>query len=203
MEKLDNEQTTSPVIWQKGKYTLLRPLELTDAPTLCRGINHPDNSQYLNTIGPLGLGFEEDWIRAKQKPSQEDLTAGVCLHDGTLIGTMGLHHIDLINGTAITGTVIFSPEHRNQGYGSDARMLLLNVAFNRFNLFKVRSQVIAFNTRSVAYSKKCGYTEEGRLRAQHARFGTRYDEILLAVFRDDWLPLWETYQREYAAMRTS
>lgn len=60
----------------------------------------------------------------------------------------------------------------------------------------MQSRVIAFNTRSAAYSKKCGYVEEGRLRAQVHRFGQRHDEILLAVFRDDWLPLWEKYQAE-------
>lgn len=190
-----NAATYTGTIWRKGKHTLLRPLELTDAPIIYRGINDPENSQYLNGIGPMGFTFEEDWIRQKQTPSQTDITAAVCLHDGTLIGTMGLHHIDLINGTATTGAVIFEAEHRDKGLGSDAKMLLLDVAFNRYNLFKVQSQVIAFNTRSAAYSKKCGYIEEGRLRAQHYRFGQRYDEILLAVFRDDWFPLWEQYQK--------
>jgi RimJ/RimL family protein N-acetyltransferase len=179
--------------WRKGALTLLRPLELTDAPIIYRGINDQENSKYLLALGPFGLGFEEEWIREKQKPSQSDITVAVCLLDGTLIGTMGLHRIDLVNGTAETGAVIFSEAHRGKGYGSDAKMLLLDAAFNRLNLFKVQSRVIAYNMRSAAYSKKCGYVEEGRLRGQHHRFGERHDEILLAVFRDNWLPLWEQY----------
>ena len=181
-------------IYRKGHRTLLRPLELADAPIIYRGINDETNSRYLMALSPMGLGFEEEWIREKQKPSTTDITVAVCLHDGTLIGTMGLHHIDLVNGTAVTGAVIFAEQHRGKGFGTDAKMLLLDVAFNRLNLFKVQSKVIAYNTHSARYSEKCGYLEEGRLRAQHHRCGKRHDEILLAVFRDDWVPLWEQYQ---------
>lgn len=190
------EYTSPPVFWRTGKKTLLRPLELSDAPTLYRGINDPETSKFLNAIHPMGLGYEEDWIKEKQKPSTTDVTVAICLLDGTMIGTMGLHRIDLLNRTATTGAVIFEEQYRNRGYGSDAKMLLLDAAFNRYNLFKVQSRVIAYNGRSAAYSKKCGYVEEGRLRDQWERFGQRHDEILLAVFRDYWLPLWEQYQRE-------
>lgn len=116
---------TKRAVWRRGKKTLLRPLELSDAPTIYRGINDPQNSKFLNVLAPRGIGFQEDWIRKKQEPSLTDITLAVCLLDGTLIGTMGLHNIDLINGTGITGAVIFSEEHRNNGYGSDAKMLLL------------------------------------------------------------------------------
>jgi RimJ/RimL family protein N-acetyltransferase len=192
---MTQDTTNGPIVWRRGKLVILRPLEMSDAPTIYRGINDPLVNQYLASHGPKGLGFEEEWIRSKQTPSATDHTIAICLPDGTLIGTMGLHQIDLINRVATTGSVIFRPEHQNHGYGTDAKMLLLDYAFNQLGLHKVCSSVIAFNGRSAAYSRKCGYVEEGRKRSQWFRHGERHDDIMLAVFRDDWLPLWEEYKK--------
>lgn len=192
---MTDNSTQTLTYWRKGKQTLLRPLEEADAQKLYRWINDPETNQFLASVNPKGIGFETEWIKEKQKPSDTDITLGVCTLDGTLIGTMGLHGIKLVHGTATTGAFIGEEAFRGKGYGSDAKMLLLEYAFNWLGLYKVQSKVIAFNDRSVAYSKKCGYVEEGRLREQWFRFGKRHDEVLLAVFREDWLQLWEQYQQ--------
>ena len=66
-------------------------------------------------------------------------------------------------------------------------MLLLEVAFNRFNLHKVYSAVLSFNQASLRYAHTCGYREEGRLKEDHFKDGKWHDEIILAVYRDSWL----------------
>jgi RimJ/RimL family protein N-acetyltransferase len=190
---METKDTLPPVIWRKGKLTLLRPLEEADAPKLYRWINDPATNRFLASMSPKGIGFETEWIKSKQAPSDTDVTVGICTLNGELIGTMGLHRIDLMHGTAVTGALIGEETYRGKGYGTDAKMLLLDYAFNCLGLHKVQSKVIAFNERSAAYSKKCGYVEEGRLKEQWFRFGQRHDEILLAVFRETWLPLWEAY----------
>jgi RimJ/RimL family protein N-acetyltransferase len=184
------------IIWRKGQKVILRPLETGDAPYVYRWINDPETNQYLATTGPKGFGFEEAWIESKQKPSTTDITVGICTHTGELIGTMGLHNIDPINRTAITGTLIGEEKYRGGGYGTDAKMLLLDYAFNFIGLHVVESRVIGFNDRSASYSKKCGYVEEARLRSRFYRFGERHDEIILSVTHDDWLHLWKKYQKD-------
>lgn len=108
---------------------------------------------------------------------------------------MAIHQIDWVNGTATTGAMIGEKEYWGKGYGSEAKMLLLDYAFNRLGLRKICSNVIAFNGRSKRYSEKCGYREEARRKAQFFRDGTYHDEIWLAVFRENWLPLWKKYQK--------
>ncbi len=183
------------VFWRKGKKTLLCPLELGDAPIIYRGINNPDSYQYLLSTDPKGLQFEEEWIKSKQKPSKEELVVGITTHAGELIGIMGLHHIDHQNGTATTGSVIFDEAHRNQGFGTDAKMILLDYAFNMLGLNLIESRAFGFNGRSAAYSQKCGYKVEVRLRNRIHRFGEWHDIIVLSVTREDWLPLWEKYNQ--------
>lgn len=182
------------VYWRKGKRTKLCPLEQSDAPELYRGINDPDTYQFLANTLPKGMTFEEEWIQKVQTPSEKQVIIGICTLDDILIGTMGLHHIDLINGVAETGSVIFSEQYRNHGLGTDAKMVLLDYAFNLLGLHLVTSRVISFNGRSAAYSKKCGYIEEARLRKRVYRNGERHDEVILSVTREEWLPLWEAYQ---------
>jgi RimJ/RimL family protein N-acetyltransferase len=192
---MTEEIKATRVFWRKGKKTMLCPLEVGDAPVIYRGINHPDAYGFLLNTDPKGLGFEEDWIKSKQKPDERDLTVGICTLEGILIGTMGLHRIDLLHGKATTGSVIFDETYRNQGYGTDAKMTLLDYAFNMLGLEVVESRAIGFNDRSSAYSQKCGYKVEARLRSRFYRFGQRHDEIVLSVVRDEWLPLWEEYKK--------
>lgn len=186
----------SRVFWRKGKKTLLCPLEVTDAPVIYRGINNPDAYSFLLNTHPKGLGFEQEWIASNQKPSEKDITVGICTFENVLIGTMGLHRIDHLNGTATTGSVIFDEKYRNQGYGSDAKMVLLDYAFNFLGLHLIESRAIGFNNRSAAYSQKCGYKVEAKLRSRFYRFGERHEEIILSVIRNEWLPLWEEYKKD-------
>ncbi len=189
-------EKTTRVYWRKGKKTLLCPLELADAPVIYRGINDPDSYSFLLSTDPKGLGYEEEWIKSKQRSDGKDITVGICTLEGVLIGTMGLHQIDSVHRKAITGSVIFDEAYRNQGYGTDAKMVLLDYAFNMLGLEVVESRAISFNDRSAAYSVKCGYKVEARLRSRFFRFGQRHDEIILSVVREEWLPLWEAYRQD-------
>jgi RimJ/RimL family protein N-acetyltransferase len=183
------------VIWSIGHKTLLRPVEKADLPHVMTWINDPEIRRFMLNRGPISELYEERWLERISEPGP-DMTLAVCLLDGTLIGTMGLHQVNLRHHHGTTGSMIGPHEYRGKGYGSDAKMQLLNFAFNETGLRKVMSRVIAFNTRSAAYSAKCGYREEARLRAQIFSAGKWHDEIILSVFRDDWLPLWEKYLKE-------
>jgi RimJ/RimL family protein N-acetyltransferase len=116
---------------------------------------------------------------------------------GIPIGTMGIHGIDYRHGIATTGALIGEPEYWGKGYGSEAKMLLLEYAFNTLNLRKINSEVIAYNERSTQYSLKCGYKIEGRRRLEHFAKGEYWDVIQLAVFREDWQPLWEAFYEKH------
>jgi len=109
---------------------------------------------------------------------------------------MGLHQIDFIHGTAVTGAIIGEKEYQGKGYGTDAKMTLLNYAFNTLNLRKVCSDVISFNKRSLAYSKKCGYKIEGRQKQQFYRSGKYYDRVFLAIFRKNWPKIWAEWSKK-------
>ncbi|HEU5114552.1 MAG TPA: GNAT family protein [Candidatus Paceibacterota bacterium] len=172
---------------------LCLPIE-SDLPLFTRWINDPEINRFLKHRMPILHAGEKKWFDSLAD-RKNDVVLTLCTTAGRPIGVMGMHRIDWINGTATTGAFIGEKSLWGKGYGSDAKMVLLNYAFNTLNLRKICSRVYDFNGRSLAYSKKCGYREEGRLRKHVFRDGNYYDVIELAVFKEDWLPFWKKYQR--------
>lgn len=186
------EQQLPEVVFARGPRVVLRPIEKSDAARMTIWLNDPEVTQYLTSHTPLTQREEEEWIDGLQKTKHHQIVVAISV-DGTYIGNMGIHRINWRSRTAITGAVIGEKEYWGKGYGQEAKMLLLNYAFNTLGLRKISSDVIAFNERSIKYSLGCGYKEEARLKAQHFRNGEYWDEVILSVFREDWLPLWEAF----------
>jgi len=182
-----------PVIFLRGKRVILRPLSENDVQQLTRWINDPELRQFIKNTFPITEGGERDWLEGLKKRSDTDIVLGIEVK-GKLIGNMGLHRIDWKNRIATTGAIIGEKEYWGKGYGTDAKMTLLNYAFNDLNLRKLMSHVYAFNGRSLAYSLHCGYRVEGRLRRHRFVNGRYWDEIILGLFKSDWFPYWEKYQ---------
>jgi len=192
----EKPEPRSSVVFLQGRRVILRPLrKSTDLETCLRWINDPEVNQFLAAYLPVSETQEAEWFdNLAKRPN--DIVFGIELREnGRFIGVMGLHRINWKDRVATTGAIIGEKDCWGKGYGTDAKMILLDYAFNTLNLRKVCSSVIAFNRRSLRYSLHCGYRREGRLRRQMFRRGRYWDEILLGLFREDWLPIWEKYQK--------
>ncbi len=172
-----------------------RPLVEGDLTArLWQAINHPDNRIYLSRVFPQSWRAQQAWV---DKEDDERNIIFLIRYGDEYIGTMGLHHIDYIHGTATTGTLIWEAKYRNRGIARLAKLVLLEYAFNTLNLRQVYSQVIAYNKRSAAYSDKCGYVYVATL-PRRLRFGEDLvDEITLLAERETWLPCFLSFQAEY------
>ena len=119
------------------------------------------------------------------------------IKDSIRVGSMGLHSIDLRNGTATTGAMFGNKDCHSKGIGEKAKHLILNHAFNVLNLRQIYSEVLGFNQRSMLYSQKCGYKEVARL-PNHIKLGDQfYDHVTMMVTRTQWLPIWEKFRTEH------
>jgi RimJ/RimL family protein N-acetyltransferase len=185
------------IVFLDGPRVYLRPLEEADVPRMTRWINDPKLRMFITAFNPANTAKEKQWVASQAEKGSEQ-TLAICLKENDLhIGNIGLMKIDTIARVATTGTIIGEEEHRGKGYGSEAKMLLLDWAFNRLNLRKVCSSIFATNGRSQPYSEKCGYKVEARLKEHRFIDGQYVDEVLLAVFYEDWLPLWEEFRTKH------
>lgn len=180
------------IVFLRAKKCFLRPLEKSDAPLLTRWINDREVTQFLERTMPMMQVAEEKWIEGLVG-SKTDIALLIVTSTGKPIGVMGIHHINWIDGTATTGAFIGEKDYWGKGYGTDAKMVLLDYAFNVLNLRKICSRVYAFNGRSIAYSKHCGYVDDGVQRKHVFRNGEYHDVVQLALFKEDWPPYWKKY----------
>ncbi len=189
------------VVFLRTKKCFLRPLELTDVPLLTKWVNDPEVTQFLERTMPMMQVAEAKWVESLAN-SKTDAVLMIVTNAGKPIGVMGIHHINHIDGTATTGAFIGEKSYWSKGYGKDAKMVLLNFAFNTLNLRKICSRVYAFNKRSIAYSKGCGYVDDGIQKKHVFRSGEYHDVVQLAVFKDGWLPFWNKYKKELKSKRS-
>jgi RimJ/RimL family protein N-acetyltransferase len=182
------------VVFPVGRKVRLRPLNKNaDLEPCLRGMNDPEIIKFLLTPGITSRAEEEEWFD-NLKNQKNDIVLGIeLLENGLFIGTIGLHKIDRIMRTAFTGTAIFDPAQFGKGYGTDAKMVLLQYAFHTLGLHYIESAVIEYNERSWRYSLKCGYKVEGRKREAVFKLGRRWDLVCLGLLRRDWEPIWERY----------
>lgn len=193
---------TSQIVFLKSNNVALRPLVKDDVPLLIKWINDPEVIQYLNVYMPTMEAAEYEWFDNLHKQKQKNVVLAIVV-DGKTIGTTGIHGIDGKNRRASTGALIGEKEYWGKGYGSEAKMLMLHFAFNILNLRKIYSEVFVFNERSHKYLMKCGYEEEGRRKEDYFYNGKYWDTILLAVFRDKWLPMWKIFAKEHSITTTN
>ena len=171
-----------------GPRIYLRPIEVEDAPNMAAFQRRETETFMDEGRFPFGAAAQRQWNRA---PSKRDppgsLRFAVCLREtGEHIGSNGLMGIDQIHRTAETESWFHDPAFRGQGYGSEAKQLLLAYAFGRLGLHSVRSWVWGPNGRSAAALRKQGYRECGR----HNWQGTKNGEVAFAYtfdfLADEW-----------------
>lgn len=191
---MSNDNHKPSPIFIEGKITNLRPLSKEDAPTIARWINDPRVRKFVSATFPKNEQQEEEWIN-KLASDDKNIVFGIETKDGKFIGLMGIHQINWVYRICTTGAIIGENEYWGKGYGTDAKMHLLDYIFNTLNLHKVCSNVIAFNKRSLRYSLHCGYEIEGCRKRHFFKSGRYYDQIELGLFKKQWLPIWRRYKK--------
>jgi len=131
-----------------------------------------------------------------KEPASEFELAVVLRESGELIGENGLYSIDWLARTAESGTWIFRPEYRGSGYGTEAKHLLLEYAFERLGLNMIWSWVKMSNTRSQAALRKQGYRDAGRLHWVNLGAGEFDDAAMFDVLASEWRVARDNASRE-------
>jgi RimJ/RimL family protein N-acetyltransferase len=106
--------------------------------------------------------------------------------DERLVGFAELHWIDWANGGAWLNLGIGDPADRRKGYGEQALRLLVNIAFNELNLYRLSVTFPEYNVAAMALFCKMGFVEEVRQREAINRYGRRWDQVHLGLLREEW-----------------
>lgn len=188
----------SPIL--AGERIYLRGLVKADAQAMALGNAVESESMMQRWRIPTSpISWEEhiEGLHKQQPPDTVEL--GVCLReDDKLIGSVEIGSIDYINRTAETGSWMILAEHRGLGYGTEAKHLLLEYAFDHVQLHVLHSWVWEPNKRSAAALMKQGYKPSGKLLRQDLKDGVYYGALMFDIKRDEWIAAREEWRARNA-----
>jgi len=195
MTGMKSEET--PIIWRTGKKVTLRPYREEDLPVYQRWINDQAIHQHLMVTWPMHMTGQRAWFEKATANDPNDLSVAIWTIEDQprLIGNTALR-LNAQKQSGTTGTLIGNTSDHGKGFATDAKMLLLDYAFNWRGMRKVTSPILATNGASQRYAQKCGYRHMATIEQEHFRDGKWIDEVQYVVFRNDWLPLWEKYKQD-------
>ena len=174
------------IVYHRGRRLDLRPISLADAETFVRWFNDPDVSQYLGREMPITLEEEKSWIEKRAGDQYNHILVMVHRELRRAIGTVGLHGISGSNRKAVFGIQIGEKEFWNQGLGLEATELMLEIAFDRFNLNRVELDVYETNPRAIRVYDRTGFRAEGVARQGRWIRGRYVDVRHMAVLAEEW-----------------
>ncbi len=105
----------------------------------------------------------EDVLAFIKKTKKKGEIHHVIFKNQTLVGIIGLHHIDHDNRKAIIGYWL-AKEVEGQGIMTRAVRLVLQYAFNELKLHRVTIDCATGNAKSCAIPERLGFTREGQMR---------------------------------------
>ena len=183
--------TDRPVPIIRGEHVYLRPAERDDLPTFVRWLSDAEVAENLAIRAPMSIAAEERWFEGMlEKQGKSDYHFVICLRsDDAPIGTIGLHAIDLLNGTAEFGIAIGEKDHQNRGYGTDALRAISDFGFGELRLERIALVVYDGNDRARRAYEKAGFVHEGTMRHAHFARGRHLDAHIMSLLRDEWAAL--------------
>ncbi|HZU14895.1 MAG TPA: GNAT family protein [Chloroflexota bacterium] len=168
----------------KGDRVTLRPPQEEDLPLFCEWFSRPEVTRTLLTRFPPSLEAEREWF-ARTTASRNDVVWVIAAADRA-VGISGIHQIEWINRTAITGTLIGDPADWGHGFGSEATRLRTGFAFDELNLERLETSSLAHNVGMHRALEKVGYTRIGTRRHFHYSRGQWYDAVMFELLREDY-----------------
>ena len=164
---------------------MLRPLQAADYPLLVQWGLDPELGRLLEGDYPQSLAECPAWHQKIISDRHRQLF-GIQLATGRLIGDIELDHIAWRSGDAELRIRIGEREHWDQGYGTEAVILMLTHAFAALNLKRVYLRVFSFNERAIRCYRKAGFKREGIL-VRRTADGERREVTLMRILRDEFL----------------
>ncbi len=171
-----------------GPRVYLRPPQESDAQAWAHWSTREIDASWDNGRWPIGPEQMKKWTRDHQGSTPpETIDFSVCLREtDEFLGVVGVMDIDYRNGYGESASMMLNPQYREAGYGSEAKHLLFDYAFNTLGLHSLQSWVMFQNPRSAAALRKQGYREAGRDHWIAFRDGRFVSFLAFDLLAPDW-----------------
>jgi RimJ/RimL family protein N-acetyltransferase len=122
----------------------------------------------------------------------------VRLHNGALVGDVGVHFIDEPADIVEIGVSI-APTHQGQGYAREALHAVLGELFERLGTHRVCASVDPRNRACIGLLRSLGLRPEAHLRESLRQEDGWADDLIFALLRREWPPAGRVAEGDWAA----
>lgn len=159
----------------------LRPMTETDLERVLQWRNHLEVRRYMYTTHEIRLEEHRKWfVNASANPAVELL---IYESDGK---AQGFVNITRTRSPEVADWGFYLAPNLPKGSGGELGKQALNYAFAKLSLHKLCGQALGFNERSIAFHKRLGFVEEGRLRDQHFDGNQFHDVVCFGLLNSEW-----------------
>lgn len=178
-----------PVLLE-GRQVRLEPLEPRHLPLLHDAARGPDVFQWFITDTLTKPAEMEKWfadaLRA-QAAGAEVGFATVRRSDGRVVGSTRFLDIRRSNRGVEIGNTWIAQEAQRSAVNTEAKLLMLTLAFETWGAVRVQLKTDARNDASRRAIARLGAVEEGTLRKYQARFdGYVRDTVMFSITAAEW-----------------
>jgi UDP-4-amino-4,6-dideoxy-N-acetyl-beta-L-altrosamine N-acetyltransferase len=160
----------------------LRDVCLDDRERMLAWRNLPEVAKFMYTAHAITTQEHGAWFnRMIQDPTKK---YWIIEQEGVGVGVANLEGIDQVNRYCLWALYTVPPA--SPGVGIATCAMVLRYAFEKLNLHKVGSTVLAFNKTACLLHKRFEFSEEGRFREHINKNGTWHDVVYYALLQSEW-----------------
>jgi UDP-4-amino-4,6-dideoxy-N-acetyl-beta-L-altrosamine N-acetyltransferase len=159
---------------------LLRPIAESDLDRVRAWRNHPEISRFMFSRHEISESEHRTWFQAVER--NPGSLVYVYEEEGESLGMVSFE----LQGGGVANWGFYTAPGAPRGTGYRLGENALAQAFSELKLCRVCGQALQFNTASIKFHKKLGFTHEGTLR-KHYGDGSKYHDLqLFGLLFDEW-----------------
>jgi len=163
--------------------TGLRPMTSEDLEQVLAWRNHPEVRRFMYTTHEISLDEHRYWFERTNRDPNTHLR--IYEKDSEAVGFV---NVSRTRSPEIADWGFYVSPAAPKGIGGSLGSEALNFSFNELKLHKLCGQALGFNERSIAFHKRLGFIEEGRLREQHFDGTNYHDVVCFGLLASEWQP---------------
>jgi len=166
-----------------GETVSLHPIEEEDYEFIQRGRNDPSTRVPLTDTSIRTLDDVAEMLEDR------DYHFLACTDGGDEAEPVGVVAFSYVREESSFGSLMYwvAPDHRGQGYVTEATSLLLDYAFGECGFHRIAARTLVTNEASIAALESLGFEREGRLRDACLLDGEWVDSYQYSLLAPEWL----------------
>ena len=176
---------TAPIL--AGKHVRLEPLTVDHADGLFAATRNPDIWTWLLVHQPSTSEDMRTWVTSRLSTDDVIAFAQIDTRTGEIAGTTSYYDIDPKHRSLAIGYTWIGTAWQRTGLNSEAKLMLLEHAFDSLGAVRVVLQNDSRNLRAQHAIERLGVRYEGVLRQHRTRpDGTLRDTVIYSVLDTEW-----------------